>query len=194
MEQFDNVRPVLIIRNPFAVSLSKQKKPHWFFAADSRNIVDQAKLQEDFLHPHTDVIDRVLASDDPLMSHLLNWAIINMVPLRQFRRNELHLCFYEHAYLDPSVSMGALFEFVGHDFRSPDVELPARVIKRPSRMTYGDSTLQSAASPIAAWKGELTTSQIDEGFALLAEFGFDGVYGEDGMPRPAAFERFRPSE
>lgn len=193
VDQFPNTKPVLIVRNPFAVALSKQKKPDWYWATDPSNLVEQPDLYDDHLEPLAGVIEETIDRGDDLECQLVNWAIINLVPLKQFATKDLHVCFYEQLFLNPDTVMSELFAYLDHDVRPTGIAVPNSAIEQPSRMTEGSSTLDGDRSPISQWRHELTDEQVERGFHLLDQFGFGSLYDESGVPDPAALGPFRSS-
>lgn len=100
-QRFDNVRPVLLIRNPFAMALSKRKKYRKYWPTDPGDLLAQEHLRADYLEPYADVIAKTSDEGDPIQCLLAMWATINMVPLSQFPVDQLHVCCYEEIVADP---------------------------------------------------------------------------------------------
>lgn len=186
---FPSVRPVLLIRNPFAVALSKQKKPRWYWPTDPADLVSQDALMEDHLEPYRDVLTRTAADGDDIQCMLATWAVINMVPLRQFRRDELHVCFYEEIYDAPEQRLRELYDFTDPSGKRSDFRLDRATVERPSRMASERSTIVTNTSPLTTWKDELTSEQIDSGLALLTELGVGDLYGDGVVPERGVLDR-----
>jgi hypothetical protein len=180
--RFPRVKTVLLIRNPFAVALSQAKMSgsNW---GTVKNLLGQPKLHNDYLHRFEDVIGRLDIENDVILSQVFMWSVINYVPLRQFRPEELHVIFYEKAFADPRGEIAALFQSLGKDSRLPVSRLDEATIVRPALLGSSTSTLRSGKSPISSWKDELTTRQIDAGMEILRAFGFGDLYDDDVMPR-----------
>ncbi|MDQ8187865.1 sulfotransferase domain-containing protein [Pelagicoccus sp. SDUM812002] len=180
--KFPEVRPVMLLRNPFAVAISKYKKSDWYWAIEPRHLLNQKSLHNDYLQPFEEIIARVSDEKNHILNLILIWSVINYVPLRQFRPGEIHLCFYEHIYENPTLEIRKILQFVRRTKEKPKIKLPKAVIERPSRVIGNDSNLLSATSPISSWKNELTPKLIDEGQRILQCFGLDKLYDENSMP------------
>ncbi|MGB5707949.1 MAG: hypothetical protein WBM41_14105 [Arenicellales bacterium] len=183
-QRHPSIRPILLIRNPFAVALSKAKKHDWLWVMDPLDLWNQRYLQQDYLLEHEDLIHRVSEQGDYVQKQLLIWAIINYVPLQQFNKGELKVLYYEQVYLNPDREISETLRFIKNDPDLPPVKLPARLVNKATRVAGKESTIETNQSPISAWKDELSTSQIDQGYRILMHFGFDKLYGDDGLPRP----------
>lgn len=184
------IRPVLLIRNPFAVALSKQKKPNWFWLEDPLKLVAQKSLRTDFLHPYEEVIRRTASQQDFILNQLLIWCVFNLVPLRQFPASELHCCFYEKLYVDPGEEVSRIMRFVKQSDKLK-IRIPEAVASRPSRVAGADSSLFARTSPLTNWKDGLPATTIDQGFELMETFGLADLYADDSGPRAKTLAALR---
>ncbi len=182
VSQFPDVKPVLLIRNPFSVALSKYKKRSWFWATEPLELLKQSDLYEDYLSPFEDVIKRVSSEKNYILNQILIWSIINYVPLRQFSPGSIHICFYENIYKEPNQEISKILRFVRGAEERSELELPKEVIDRASRVIGTESNLLSKTSPVTGWRNELTPKQIDEGLEILKHFGFENLYDGNSMP------------
>jgi len=181
--QFQKVKPVLLLRNPFAVSLSKLKKKSWFWTTEPLDFLDQKDLYADYLFPFEDLIRQTSAKRDYILNQILIWSIINYIPLRQFNIGSIHICFYEKIYTYPKEEIYRIIKFVKD---SPNINLDevklSKVVNRPSRVAGKGSNLLAGTSPITSWKDEIPPKIIDDGFNILQYFGFENLYNENSMP------------
>jgi len=182
--QFPKVKPILIIRNPFSVALSKYKKKDWFWVTEPLDLLNQIDLREDYLLPFEDIIRDTSAKKNYILNQILIWSIINYVPLRQFKPGDIHICFYERIYREPSREISRIFEFVRGtcDNFQNQVNISNEVINHPSRVIGTESNLLAGTSPISSWKDEIAPHIIDEGLQILKYFGFEHLYDENSMP------------
>ena len=192
-QRYPSIKPILLIRNPFAVALSKLKKKDWLWVKNPMDLWNQPDLRQDFLLNHEDLIRNVSEGGDFIQKQLLIWAIINYVPLHQFKQGELKVIFYENVFLDPTKEITSALKYIKDDPTIPAVQLPSSLVKRPTRVAGKYSTLLNDRSPILSWKNELSASQIKQGFKILEHFGLDGIYGEDGLPRTLNLEQIKKS-
>lgn len=189
-EEFPEVRPVLLIRNPFAACVSMLKRPRWYWPLDPADLLTQAHLVEDHLDPVRDVLERAAAEGTELERALATWAVVNLVPLRQFDAHELHVCFYEEWYAEPERRLSELLAFTGRSGTESDLTLSREQIDKPSRMASGGNVVQNA-SPVATWRSALTDEEVTRGTRLLTELGIGELYGDGTQPDRAALARLR---
>ncbi len=182
LSQFPKVKPVLLIRNPFSVVLSKSKKKDWFWATEPLDLLNQPALFADYLHPFEEEIKRISNQKNYILNQVLIWAIINYVPLRQFKPGNIHICFYEDIYSEPSKEVLKLFEFVRDKREELSSDIPENVIERPSRVVGTESNLISGTSPVSSWMNELVPKLIDDGLKILQNFGLENLYDDKSMP------------
>ena len=181
-QRHPSIKPILLMRNPFAVALSKYKREDWLWVRDPMDLWNQESLRQDYLLNHESIIRKVSESGDYIQQQLLLWAITNYVPMNQFRKGMLKVLFYENIFLDPHREIAAAVRFIEDDPGISTIKLPRSLIERPTRVAGKKSTLRNSQSPITSWKNELSAHQIDQGFEVLAHFGMDSIYGDDGLP------------
>lgn len=187
-EEFPQVRPVLLVRNPFAACLSLRKRHPENWPYDPAELVAQDELVADHLSPYADVLARVAAEGSDLEKSLATWAVMNLVPLRQFPESDLHVCFYEEFYADPQRRLTALLEFTGGGRARP--RLSRRQADRPSRTAKGGNVVQNR-SPLTTWRAECPPDEIERGVALLDALGVGALYGDRTEPDRAALASVR---
>ncbi len=180
-QQFPKIRPILLIRNPFSVALSKQKKHEWYWMNDPIDFLKQTELSEDYLSEYIDLIHLVSEKKNFIQNQILIWCILNLVPLRQFKgqncSNKLKVLFYEHVYTNPQHEIKSVFEYLG--LSNLNKNLPDSTILQPSRVVGKSSNILSGTSPISEWRNELAAHEINAGLKILSQFGFDKVYAND---------------
>ncbi|MGI9317867.1 MAG: sulfotransferase domain-containing protein [bacterium] len=181
-QRHPSIKPVLLLRNPFAVALSKAKKQDWLWVQDPMDLWDQEFLRQDYLLEHEDLIREISVCGDYIQKQLLIWSIINYVPLKQFKQGAVKVIHYEDVYTHPNREVSEVLRFINDNSKLTSVNLPARLINVPTRVAGKESTLNTNRSPISSWQDEVTTLQIDRGFQILSHFGLDTLYGDDGMP------------
>lgn len=180
--RYKNVKPVLLIRNPFSVAISKHKKKSWHWFNEPLELLNQVTLYEDYLIPFEELIRKTSAKNDYILNQILIWSIINYIPLRQFSPGSIHICFYEDIYTEPDKEISNIFKFVRGLSDSPEVNLNNEIISQPSRVVGLESNLLSGTSPITSWKNEITPQLFDDGMEILQHFGFDKLYDDKSMP------------
>ena len=180
--QFQKVKIVLLIRNPFSVALSKFKKKGAFWTTEPMDFLKQQNLYEDYLHPFESLIVKTSLKKDYILSQVLIWSIINYVPLCQFNPDQIHTVFYEDVYEDPNYEISRINNFINPCSENKKNILSPKIVNKPSRVSGTGSNIVRGVSPITSWKKELTSMQIYEGYHILQSFGFHNLYNEDSMP------------
>jgi hypothetical protein len=170
--RFPGMRMILIFRHPCAVANSKLKL-RW--STHLKEFLEQPELMEDFLSP---VRAEMAAAQSDFDKHIFLWCVENYVPLKQFRRGELHLAFYEPFCQDPQAETERLFSFLG---RKAGQRIQSH-LKTPSTMVRAGSAILSGSSLTDSWRKDISNDQIKRCTEILHLFGLDKVYGEDSLP------------
>jgi hypothetical protein len=182
-QQFPAVKMVFLIRNPFAVALSKSKRRNWWYwLADPSELLRQESLVQDCLQPFEDVIRGV--GDDFILRQVLIWAILHYVPFRQFEPGRVRVVFYEDVVRHPERELLRLFRYLKPDAVDSMMAGALQIVTRPSRVTERKKNAPGGVWPIGQWRSEVSAEQVREGLKILAHFGLDQIYGDDAMPRP----------
>ena len=192
-QNIPHVKKVLIIRNPFAVALSKQKRVRGIWMKEPNDFLTQPELVEDYLAPFQTQIRGI--SSDFIERQLLIWAIIHYVPLqqiksKQIKQNDIYILFYEDFFREPERESKKLFSYL---FGSAPGEMNDQLLAKianPSHSPGKDSNIIIGKSPVDAWRGELSSVQIDRGLQLLEEFGLGDLYGTAATPNKAALHNY----
>lgn len=179
--RFPRLNIVLLIRNPFAVALSKQKKRKWRWVCDPATLLLQPDLVSDYLEPYTDVLMKASQEADFIGRQLAIWSVINRIPLEQAAAgNGVRVTFYENVLHDPDGEIGALLGDLGG--RPADFALSRAAVESPSRVTRAGRKYRPGLSRLGAWKDELPAAQIDAGYRILEALDMIHLYGSDGLP------------
>jgi len=182
--EFPKVKPVLLIRNPFAVAISKYKKRNWYWATEPLDLLQQSDLYKDHLMPFEEVLRLTSAQGNYILNQLVIWCVINFVPLHQFKAGDIHICFYESIYSRPGPEITKILQFVrGPRARKQGtINISDEIINNPSRAAGPENNISAGTSPVISWKNEIPMQVIDAGMAILECFGFEDLYDVDGMP------------
>jgi hypothetical protein len=173
---FPAVPIVFLMRHPCAV-VSSQLKMGWeLHAAD---LLRQPPLVNDFLAPFAGLIH---CAQDDFDNILLIWCIENALPLRQFRRGEILLLFYEELLRYPEREIERLFRFL----RRPVEPGAFEQHRRPSAQSRSWSAILTGDDPLDSWRRHLDANQTRRILQFLRLFGLNELYGEDTMPRTRA--------
>ena len=185
---FPNVKPILLLRNPFEVALSMQSKKDWVWMTDPMLFLNQPDLVEDFLLPYVPLITEVSERGDYIEKLLLIWCIINYVPLKQFKKEEILVVFYEDVKRNPSAEVSQMWQFIRGSADVPPMSIPNHV----SAKTSGVSTElgKKFTKDEGAWRDKLSATQLKNGNSILDAFGFGDLYSEAGVPNRASLKKF----
>ena len=146
---FPEVPIVLLFRHPCAVTYSKMQL-RW--GTHLEEFLSQQELVEDFLGPFT---DEIASPSNVFERHVLMWCIENYVPLRQFKKGEIHLVFYELLCTEPEAELERLFSFLGKSYSSKvlaSIGMPSSLARRGQCGLFGqqfDEQLEGAYHPEA---------------------------------------------
>lgn len=191
VERFPKIKLIWIIRNPFAVALSKYKTRGWAWMTDPTKFLKQNYLVEDYLEEFAGLIGQ--SRKDYVERQVLIWSIIHSVPMTQFKKDEIFTVFYEDLIENPAQELSRIFNYIDPHSAALSCEGALPLLARPSRMATKDSNVLTGKSPINAWKSELSRDQISNGLEILRFFGLDRLYTAEGLPRrevlDALFER-----
>lgn len=171
--QFPEMPLVLLLRHPCAVAYS-QMKLGW--RPDLDAFFYQKELMEDHLEPFRDALK---GAGSDFERHVMAWCIENYVPLRQLRRGEAHVAFYEDFCERPEEEVKGLFSFLGKKVDGSVFEK----MKRPSLLSREGSAVVSGEQLVGGWRSHLTEEQIRRASEILDLFGLSGVYSA-GDPKP----------
>lgn len=191
VRRFPDVRPVLLVRNPFAVAISKldRKRRRGYLWAESMTVLTgQPELMADHLEPFRDLLERIEAQDDFILRQIAFWAAVHYVVFRQFEPGQIHVLFYEDVEADPREALGPLLDFIGlgHAAALPDEGR----IAAPSIVSGAGDIARRRRTGSDAWRRGLTDEQVSAGRSVLDAFGLGGLYGADGKPDRAQLARF----
>ena len=163
-ENFPAIRIILLFRHPCAVASSRIKR-NWY-NTQLEEILAQKELMEDFLNPFRSEIERAQTIFEKL---IFLWCIENYVPLKQFKKGEIHLAFYENFCVNPKHEIERLFLFLGKNFDKKVFEN----LKKPSPLSRKDSAIITGDSLIDSWRKHITNEQIERAVEILDLFELD---------------------
>ena len=188
---FPNVKIILLIRNPFAMALSKYNKRHWCWFTNPSLLLKQPDLLEDYLQPYEKLIEQVTDKNNYILNQVLIWAIINSIPLQQFKKDKLHVCFFEDICTNPNDEMDKLFSFAQGSGNRINTVIDDQVIQQPSRILGADVNLLSGNSPVDSWQAELPQELIKEGLDILQHFEMDDLYDQKSIPNKSILNKLQ---
>ena len=182
IKRFPRIRPILLVRNPFAVARSKcEADKGWFWADDVQVFLDDAALMQDHLAPFEGILREVARRDEPFLHHMAVWAIVHTVVLRQFAPGTIHVVFYEDAVADSQRVAAGINRYLGRPIAAPQ-DSGTWDERSSSRVSQADKVARSRKDPYGSWREGLRDELFEDGQRILAAFGLDRLYGDDGRP------------
>lgn len=181
IDQFPHVRPVLQVRHPFPVAVSKARRPGWHWTPGPAALLKQPTLVEDHLAPHTDYLLHVESLGDSVLNHIAVWTVLHYCLFRDLDARQMHIVPYRRILRDPATEMRRLLTYLGQD--DVDPTLDPELLLRAAR--YSDEA-NVERSRSRSWTEELSADQIARGNEVLEHFGLDRLY--DGVEPARDFE------
>lgn len=170
---FPEIPLIMLLRHPCAV-VSSCRRMGWDY--DLNVFLKQESLMADFLSPFKVAMEKV---DSALEANLYAWCIQTFVPMRQFKRDQIHLAFYENFCARPRVEVARLFAFL----KRPLEERIFTMVERPSSRTNRPKRkLPSRTALVGGWQDSFSAQELRRVRDVVRSFGLDSIYGEDGMP------------
>ncbi|MBS9767512.1 MAG: sulfotransferase domain-containing protein [Flavobacteriaceae bacterium] len=182
------LKPILLIRNPFAVVLSQQSKK-WKFGKEFENALTNSDclyivdLQNIIMEG---VIQKIIKNRSDFEEKILMWAILNYVPLKQFRENTILVTFYEDWVMNADKEMKRVCEYLELPVPQDNI-MKGEKYKKPSRMALRDKEKFS----IDTWKEKISEKDYQAGMRILKLFGFDDLYDENSLPNRECLNKLR---
>lgn len=130
---------------------------------------------EDHLSSFTTEIEKL---HDIFEKEIFSWCIEYYVPLKQFKRGEIYLAFYEKFCEDPNHEADRIFSYLGK--RSDDISFVN--LRRPSATIRADSAIISGDSLTDDWRNYITKRQVQRAIEILKLFGLDNIYTDESIP------------
>ncbi len=180
VRRFPHVRPIFLMRHPFATAVSKRNVKGGIWMEDPRDFLKREDLTADHLYPYRDLIESVSA--DFFERQVMIWAIVNLVPLRQLKLGEVQTVFYEHLLEEPEKVLAPLLAYTREELEPNALKAVMKSIDKPSKTVFNGSHVNANKNPLTAWRDQVTADQIKRGLEILKGFGLDHIYGQGPMP------------
>jgi hypothetical protein len=177
--EFPSVRPILLVRNPFAVAVSKQAKRHWLWTSGPIEMLRQPALRASLTEEEIDYLRAVEERGDFILNQVAVWTLIHAVLIRQLRPSQVHLLIFEKVVADPYEEIRRVCAYLGNEPLMSRLK-PER-IGQPSRSSDQSSVARVRESRGGSWQAKVTSEQRRIGEEILSRFGLQHFH-RDGMP------------
>ncbi len=174
---------VLMIRHPLQV-VSAWKKLGWGKEPlGSRNDFDVITSQESLLKDFP-IIREVMKEtnrEDFIQNIIFQWCIYHLIPSEHLKKHDAYALYYENLLTDSDNEITKLFYYLDQPFnkeRLKDKMGKASSTNFQQRNFSQNNTLNN-------WKEEFSTKQIERANYILAAFGLDHIYDNNGFPTGA---------
>ena len=169
---FPEIPIILLLRHPIAVAKSKVRLG---WPAHPEDFLSQEDLVEDFLSPFREIIQDSKGDFD---KHILMWCIENYVPLKQFKKDEFLLVFYENLCTNPSHEIKKIFNFVGEEYKPSILQTLNKrsLFFLKNRCNFDGETL------VNNWKKNVTDKELETALRILTQFGLNKIYSDSATP------------
>lgn len=182
---FSEIPIILLIRHPFPTAISQDK---FNLHTDLNDYLDQEDLMEDYLSNFKSEIEKAKEKSE-FEQNVFIWCIENYLPLKQFKKDEILVIFYENFCSSPEEEIKRTFSFIGKTFDNTVFEN----LKKPSAVSRNWSAVNTGDDLINSWKKKITDEQIKQGKEIMSLFGMENFYNEDSHPNIKAIESFMNS-
>lgn len=184
-EVFPEISMILLLRHPCAVACSKLRSG---WDTHLEEFLDQEELMDDYLNPFKGIIEyHYKRKNNDFNKHILMWCIENYIPLKQFKKDEIQIIFYENLCINPEEEARRIFDYLGENY---SIQKVMDIIRRPSALSHKESAIYSMTSLIDGWKRKISYSQIQAAIEMLNLFGLQKIYSEDLTPHISEDEVF----
>jgi hypothetical protein len=182
-----NLRPempiVLVVRNPFSVAASWIRLGWGKVAGGEQFELDVITGQAALLNDFPDIKRALAAIDrtDNFERAMVQWCILHLVPFTQLTSADAHVLFYEDLIAEPAATTSRLADYLRVRIEGPSLD---RALATNSETDFlGRGSDADRAELLTEWSRVLSARQIARGHEILASFGMDRFYGDDGRPR-----------
>jgi hypothetical protein len=166
--QFPQVPKFFVIRHPCAVVQSRMKL-EWATDDDIRHFLIQPTLMEDFLNDKIDVIEKAKTEEQ---KHAVIWCVTNLVPIKQFPRENINIVLYENLVQFPLDEIAKIFKGLKISYNDSIFNK----LKQPSLTTTHTSAILTGKGLTGHWKNDLSLRQIDNILEVVDKFGLTWIY------------------
>jgi hypothetical protein len=188
--RFPQVPVVFAVRHPIATACSRLR--HGDFYGLARYLETKRGRHEAEDSPVAawlPAYDEHREDPDELVRGVAEWCIENAYPLRYDAEGAM-LVFYEWAVREPAAQLARLAEFCAPAIGGGE-GFDLEALRRPSAKDFfGTATVADRTRDwdrlLSRWTEDLSAQKTRRCLRVLEDFGLDGFYGEEPLPRVTA--------
>jgi hypothetical protein len=170
---FPEMPLILLLRHPCAILKSRRRLG--LKMSGIAGYLKQPQLVADYLVPYQADMERA----SPLEAFFFRWCVDTLIPLRQLKKSELHVAFFEDFCIQPQRELSRLFSFLG---KHVDQRV-FTVLDRPSSQAWrSGEKLPSRLTLAQNWQDGLSGVELRTAQHAMRLFGLDSLYRDDGTP------------
>ena len=189
-ENFPQLPIILLIRHPCAVAYSRVKLD---WGTSLNKYLVQEDLMEDFLNPFEQEIRQAEIFYQKHRSiwenSIFTWCIEHYIPLKQLKREDIYIVFYEDFCTNPKIELDRIFAYINNKY---DERVFAQFTKA-SQLSRKDSAVNRGESLINSWKNFVTDEQKKRAVEIIGMFNLERIYSQDSIPDHNNLYRFMES-
>lgn len=189
-QKFKHVKPIFLIRNPFAVVHSKLQKKHWFWPADLSVYLNNSLLMSRVSPSVRKLISEAHERNNFIEVQFIHWALGNSIVLEDFKSYDLHIVFYEDMKRSPNDEIKKIKEYLGAGFTFVSDTCNPKVFDKPSRVTGKVGLSSKLNTSSDDWLAKFGERNFDLGINVLKTFNWLDSYSEDGNPNHQFFKKY----
>jgi len=181
-ERFPEIPTVFIMRHPCGVVTSRMDL-EW------STLIPEYLSQSDLVEDHLEPLCAHLANAKSAFErHVFSWCIQQYVPLRQLKRGDVHVVFYENLCIDAPAEIARLFAFLGRRYDTRAL----RSVTLSSNTNWLNTTIkQKSGEDLASgWQRRVSVEQVKQATNILKLFGLDAIYDDNPLPKVKNLDPF----
>jgi hypothetical protein len=185
---FPQLPVVLLLRHPiptirsryaeyFDLPLERRAEIDDDVAARNAHYRELAFGQPNLVADHLEALRSALEGAETVMEQrTVIWCIQNYVPLRQFKRGEIYLTFYEKFCVDPENEIRRISQHLGEPIDDASLARFLARLRRPSANSKLKAEMLDGWKMVSSWQKKTPADDVRQAQGVLKIFGLDRIY------------------
>lgn len=165
-ENFPHIKPIIIIRNPFATAISKYSTKSWWWE-DELTLLLEKDIQNKFFSQYKNVIKKYGSQDDYVIKQILIWCLKYTLLLHSIPKKSQFIVRYEDLCLNFESEVSAIKSYISN----PEITWSNRY--HPSIVTKKTQDQLKKHSQIYEWKKLVSEDQLLIWKEIISLFGLN---------------------